>query len=112
MKQWFAKNGVKGLQQMEKELSCGGACRPPLFYVTRPITENPEATCFDALVGRIGSGARTVGIVGIITALISFCAFCGSFPLCKGYNDDEGEDKWIHCRLLDIKKIFIHLKQN
>ena len=91
MKDWFAKNGVVGLQKMEEELSCGGACRAPLFYVTRPITDTPEDTCFNAMFNKLGSGHRTAGIVSLITALISFTAFCGSFPLCKGYDDKEGE---------------------
>lgn len=93
MKDWFETNGVEGLKKMEEGLECGGACKAPLFYVTRSIEVTPEGTCFDQLVKRIGSGARTVGIVGIITALISFCAFCGSFPLCTKFNDEEGEDK-------------------
>jgi hypothetical protein len=93
MKEFFKNNGVEGLKKMEQELECGGACKAPLFYVTRNIEETPEDTCFNQIVKKIGSGARTVGIVGILTALISLCACCGSFPLCTKFNDDEGEDK-------------------
>ena len=93
LKEFFAKNGVAGLQKMEESLECGGACSAPLFYVTRSFNQQPVDTCFNQVVAKIGSGARTVGIVAIITALISFCAFCGSFPLCTKFNDQEGEDK-------------------
>lgn len=91
MKAWFKENGAEGLAKMEKEMDCSGACKTPLFYVTRPFNEQPELVCTKAFVKKIGSAARTAGIVSIITALVSFCAFCGSFPLCTAFNDEEGE---------------------
>lgn len=93
MKEWFKTNGVDGLTKMEKELDCGGACKAPLFYVTRPFYEQPQQTCFRSLAAKFQSGARMVGVVCILTALVSFCAFCGSFPLCTKFNEEEGEGK-------------------
>lgn len=91
MQEWFKTNGVEGLQKMEDSLKCQGMCSPRLFYVTKPFTDQPENTCFDAIANKISGGARTVGIVSIVTALIAFCACCGSFPLCTKFNDEEGE---------------------
>jgi hypothetical protein len=93
MQEWFKTNGVEGLKKMEEGLDCQGMCSPRLFYVTRPFNEQPTNNCFDSIANKISGGARTVAIVSIITALISFCACCGSIPLCKGFNDEEGEDK-------------------
>ena len=91
MKEWFKTNGADGLSKLEKEFECAGACQTQLFYITRPFNEQPERICFDALAKKIGGAARTVGTVCIITALVAFCAFCGSFPLCTAFNDEEGE---------------------
>lgn len=96
MKKWFTENGTKGLAEMEKSLNCAGACNKQLFYITRPFYQQPTTICFDALAKKVGSGARTVGVVAIITALVSFCAFCGSFPLCTKFNEEEGEGKRDH----------------
>lgn len=91
MKAWFQENGVDGLEKMENELDCSGACKTPLFYVTRNFNEQPKQICTVAFMKKLGSAARTAGIVSILTALVAFCAFCGSFPLCTSFNDEEGE---------------------
>ena len=73
---------------MENGFNCAGACKTPLFYVSRNIEDTPEETCYNLILNNMGN-VRTVGIIGILTGLISLCACCGSFPLCSKSDPDD-----------------------
>jgi len=91
----FVKNGgFKGLSHIEKNYDCAAFCKTPLFYITKPFTEQPTDYCLNAFVDKIAVGAfRPVAIVSLITALVAFCGCCGSFPLCTKFNDEEEHDE-------------------
>ena len=89
MNDWFKLYGADMLSKLENEFDCAGLCSPQLFYVTRPFDKQPKNACFGQIANKIGPRLRTLSIVSILTALVSFCAFCGSFPLCTGFNEEE-----------------------
>jgi len=53
----------------------------------------PESVCLQAIAKEIEGPMKTVGIVALITALIAFLGFCGSFPLCTKFDTENDEDE-------------------
>lgn len=86
------ENGFDGLAAIETTFSCSGLCFTPLFYATIDYKTQPAATCAQSIKNTIGGAMGTASIILILTAVISFCGFCGSFPLCKAFDKEEGED--------------------
>lgn len=91
-KNFVKDNGFDGLAAVEKTLSCSGLCFKPLFYATIDYKTQPAETCALSIKNTIGGAMGTASIILILTAVISFCGFCGSFPLCKSFDKEEGED--------------------
>jgi len=53
----------------------------------------PKDICLKAISKEIEGPMKTVGTVALITALIAFLGFCGSFPLCSKFDTENDEDK-------------------
>jgi len=90
-KKWANDGGFKTIAALEKNLKCQGLCVTPMFYVSLDYWNEPATTCLPKIVEVLSGPMKTAGYVALITALIAFVAFCGSFPLCSGYNKDEDE---------------------
>lgn len=80
------------MSAMEKKFDCAGFCGTPLFYITKDYSKQPITNCVSSLVNVIAGPLSTVGIVALLTGVIGVIAFCGSFPLCKAFNEKEDEN--------------------
>lgn len=81
---------------MEKEYTCGGICKPSLFYVDLPVTNGPpEKDCITAITSPENwDNNYGVGAVAFITAIILIFAAIAGVPLCRGFSKKrEREDK-------------------
>lgn len=92
-KAWVQNEGFKTIAALEKDLKCSGLCATPMFFATANFWEKPEEVCVIAMKKRLTGPLRTAGNVAIVTAIIAFIAFAGSFPLCSKYADDDEEHK-------------------
>lgn len=89
--EWAQTNAFDVIKYLEAELSCAGVCRAPLFYVTKVYTDQPDMNCMKGLKKKIEPAIKVAGYVCAVTALVTLIAFCGVFPLCSAYNDEDNK---------------------
>lgn len=89
-KAWVKDAGFSQIEVFEKELKCQGLCMKPLFFATQNFWEEPKDICLLTIRNKFKGPMRTAGYIAVLTAVISFLGFCGSFPLCtKDTEEDE-----------------------
>jgi len=92
-KAWVQGAGFDTVATLEKDLKCSGMCATPMFFATANFWEQPEEVCIVAMKKRLAGPLKTAGTVAVVTAVIAFIAFCGSFPLCSKFTDDDEAHK-------------------
>jgi hypothetical protein len=61
---------------------CSGTCIPPLFSITRDISEGiPEFECLGMIIPGLKNNLQIVGFTTFILGLISLLSFFISIPL-------------------------------
>ena len=71
------------VKYVEKEYECSGFCKPPLFYLTYPVTNGPpEKGCLPPLVGDIVSLTSKLGNAMVASAVFFFLMIMFVFPVC------------------------------
>ena len=64
--------GIELITFLEKRFACNGICETGLFYYSLPLEYGvPTETCLTQLKGEIKSNAMYLGIVILITGIIS-----------------------------------------
>jgi hypothetical protein len=87
LKAFFSSNGWKIFQSFEKQFSCAGVCKVPLFYMTKDLSAGvPAQSCDTAMINKV-AGNVGAGAVAVVTGLIMLSMFGASFPLCTGKSD-------------------------
>lgn len=65
-------SGIELIGFLEKKFSCNGICETGLFYYTLPLDQgSPQETCLTQLSDEIKINATYLGIVLLITGIIS-----------------------------------------
>lgn len=77
------------MTQVEGAYKCASVCYVPLFYLTLDVSEGRvEEDCATAAVDALASQTG-IGVACVITAVLLFCAWLGSLPLCCGFEKNE-----------------------
>ena len=92
---FFDEGGFAFMKQLERDFSCAGMCRAPLFFIDRDITLKnglPTKSCDEQILSKLNGSAHTVGYIALSTGIVALTGFVGSFPLCTPDNEDEDLD--------------------
>jgi hypothetical protein len=90
IKEFLEKGGLDFFAETEEKLSCAGACKVPLFYVTRDLSAGkPERDCVNALFDELQGGAQPAGYVCLITGILLLLTTICACPLCTGYKEQD-----------------------
>lgn len=80
---FMKSEGFDFMKSAEDKFSCGGVCKPPMFFLTKSITEGkPEMDCLSAVLEDIPGKLRLPGLISVLLGLLLICAFIAAFPLC------------------------------
>ena len=80
---FFMKGGYDFLKRIESDFECAGLCDVPLFYITKDISKGrPTTECITVSFDKISEGISIIGYIVMVTGLLTFAGFVGSFALC------------------------------
>ena len=89
-RKFIDQGGYEFVAAFEKEFDCGGVCKVPLFYMSRPISDGPPTRgCVEQAAKGMASKLGTVGWVALLTGLMMLIGMIGACPLCTGFSEDK-----------------------
>lgn len=70
----------------EKKYNCAGICKPPLFYVTKPLSEGwPKEACLKHIQAEISNSSMYVGVIALLVGILMFAAWVMQYCLWKKF---------------------------
>lgn len=83
------------VEQIEGEFNCSGVCTPgPFFWFAKLDQGPPEQNCIEGIRAAFRSKPLAVGVVLLVTFVLTFATFITQFSICCHKGSKKGKHEY------------------
>ncbi len=84
------------MKAAEANFKCAGTCNPPLFYITKDISEGqPYQECLNLILPGLKKQIQIVATTTMLLAIFALFGFLASLPLCTPMKKEKRKKRQI-----------------